>query len=375
VFELFADVRTLLIFLITFTLIIAVHEFGHYLTARLLGMRVLEFAFGFPPRLFAWRHAGIDYSVNAIPFGGFVRILGQDDFAIRQQGEGEPGSFTSKPWWAQAVVLVAGVTMNIVLALVVLTAAFALGTTAPTGDIRILEVKPGSPAEASGIQKSDLVRTIDGQTFRTSADIVTYTYRQAGLSRSGAPLRPPREALPMTLVLEREGRPVPPITLTPRQTLPQGEGPIGVVLEDVTAPVAVSPQEAFVSAWTLTIDVIQQIAALPGQLIGGSDAGPGGPPQIGGPIEIFRVTGEVAEFGIPALLRLVGVLSVNLAVLNIIPFPALDGGRLLFVLIGGIFRKRLSPQVEAAIHAIGFVLLLGLLVLVSIADIRRVIGG
>jgi regulator of sigma E protease len=117
-------VPTLILFLLTFTVIIAVHEFGHYLTARLLGMKVLEFAFGFPPRVAAIRHAGIDYSLNAIPFGGFVRILGQDDFSIHQAGEGDPGSFTSKPWWAQAIVLAAGVTMNMVLALVVLTIAF-----------------------------------------------------------------------------------------------------------------------------------------------------------------------------------------------------------------------------------------------------------
>src|SRR6266545_1695756 len=115
------DLRTVVLFLVTLTVIIAVHEFGHYATARLLGMKVLEFAFGFPPRLWALRKGGIDYSLNAIPFGGFVRILGQDDFAIRQVGEGEPGSFTSKPWWAQALVLAAGVFMNIVLALVVLT--------------------------------------------------------------------------------------------------------------------------------------------------------------------------------------------------------------------------------------------------------------
>jgi regulator of sigma E protease len=372
--DLFGDIRTLLIFLVTFTLIIAVHEFGHYVTARLLGMKVLEFAFGFPPRLFAWRHAGIDYSLNAIPFGGFVRILGQDDFAIRQQGEGEPGSFTTKPWWAQAIVLVAGVAMNFVLALVVLTAAFLLGTTAPTGEVRIMEVKPGSPAEVAGVRDGDLVREIDGTVFRSSTAIVSYTYRQAGLTRAGLPMEPPRTAIPITLVLERGGQPIPPITVTPRQKLPQGEGPMGLVLEDVTAPVAVAPTDAVGSAWALTVDVVQQIAALPGQLLGADDSLPGGPPQIGGPIEIFRVTDQVAEFGVTALMRLVGVLSINLGVLNIIPFPALDGGRLLFVLIGGIFQKRLSPQVEAMIHAVGFVLLLGLLVLVSIADIRRVFG-
>jgi regulator of sigma E protease len=264
--------------------------------------------------------------------------------------------------------------MNFVLALVVLTAAFLVGTTAPTGEVRIIEVKPGSPAEVAGVREDDLVREIDGTAFRSSAAIVSYAYRQAGLTRSGAPMDPPRSALPMTLVLERDGQRLEPIRVTPRQELPEGEGPLGLVLEDVTAPIAVAPTEAVVSAWALTADVVKQIAALPGQLLAAGDPDAEAPPQIGGPIEIFRVTGQVAEFGVPALLRLVGVLSINLGVLNIIPFPALDGGRLLFVLIGGIFRVRLSPQVEAAIHAVGFVLLLGLLVLVSIADIQRVLG-
>src|SRR2546426_2291754 len=151
------------LFLLMFTAIIAVHEFGHYITARLLGMRVLEFAFGFPPRIFAVRRDGIDYSLNAIPFGGFVRILGQDDFSIEQHGAGDPGSFTSKPWWAQAIVLAAGVAMNFVLAIVVLTAAFMIGTEAPTGVVRVEEVAAGAPAAAAGVQPGDIRRTVDGE--------------------------------------------------------------------------------------------------------------------------------------------------------------------------------------------------------------------
>ena len=139
-------------------------------------------------------------------------------------------------------------------------------------------------------------------------------------------------------------------------------------------PVSVSLPEAVVQAWQLTGDVVGQIAAIPGQIIS-SRGGGGDGPQVGGPIQIFVVTGQVAQLGLPTLLKLIGVLSVNLAVLNIIPFPGLDGGRLLFVLIAGIFRKRMSPQLEAAIHAVGFVLLLALLVVVSISDIRRVVGG
>lgn len=354
---------TLVIFLLTFTVIIAVHEFGHYLTARLLGMKVLEFAFGFPPRLFAIRHAAIDYSVNAIPFGGFVRILGQDDFAIRQAGEGQPGSFTSKPWWAQAIVLAAGVTMNMVLALFVLTIAFATGTTASTGDVRVREVAPDSPALRAGIQAGDIVRAIDDRKVERSNDLVQYV-------RAQARLRPDQE---VTIELERNGRPLPPVKAVPRAEPPEGEGPLGIRLEEVQGAVAVPLPEAFQQALALSGQVIAQIAELPGQLLAPRSSG--GQPTVGGPIEIFRVTGQVAQFGLPTLLKLVGVLSVNLAVLNIVPFPGLDGGRLFFVLLRGIFRVRLSPQAEAAVHAVGFLLLLLLLVVVSIADIRRVVGG
>jgi regulator of sigma E protease len=347
------------LFLVMFTLIIAVHEFGHYITARLLGMRVLEFAFGFPPRLFAFRHAGIDYSVNAIPFGGFVRILGQDDFAIEQRGEGEPGSFTSKPWWAQAIVLASGVIMNFLLAIAVLTAAFAAGTATPTGQVRVEKVAAASPAEAAGIQPGDIVKSIDRRTITKTSDLVSYVRTHAE-----------RE---VTLELERNGRPV-TITAVPRPEPPEGEGPLGIVLADVTANIAVPLPQAFAQALGLTADVVEQIAALPGELLS-RPPGTQGPPPVGGPIQIFVVTAAVSQLGFATFLKLVGVISVNLGVLNIIPFPGLDGGRLFFVLLGAALRRRLSPQVEAAIHAVGFVLLLGLLVVVSVADIRRVTGG
>jgi regulator of sigma E protease len=349
------------LFLVMFTLIIAVHEFGHYITARLLGMRVLEFAFGFPPRVFAVRRSGIDYSVNAIPFGGFVRILGQDDFAIEQRGAGDPGSFTAKPWWAQAIVLAAGVTMNFVLAIVVLTAAFMIGTEAPTGVVRVAEVAAGSPAEVAGIQAGDVVRTIDGKEITRTTDLRTYVYGHAGT--------------PVTIVIDRGGQTIGPLTVVPRTTPPDAEGPLGVRLEDVASPpTALAPPQAFVQAVRLTGDVVTQIAELPGQLLSRPTNEPG-PPPVGGPIQIFLVTAAVSQLGVAAFLKLIGIISVNLGVLNIVPFPGLDGGRLFFVLLSAALRRRLSPQVEAAIHAVGFVLLLGLLVVVSVADIRRAAGG
>src|SRR2546426_287736 len=189
------------LFLVMFTAIIAVHEFGHYLTARLLGMRVLEFAFGFPPRAFAIRHGGIEYSVNWLPFGGFVRILGQDDFSIEQRGAGEPESFTSQPWWAQAIVLAAGVAMNLVLAIVVLTAAFASGTTAPTGQVRVEQVAANSPAAAAGIQPGDIVRAVDGKPVTKTSELVSYVRSHTEKE--------------VKLDLERNGRALEPILAVP----------------------------------------------------------------------------------------------------------------------------------------------------------------
>jgi regulator of sigma E protease len=349
------------LFLVMFTAIIAVHEFGHYITARLLRMRVLEFAFGFPPRVVAIRRGGIDYSINAIPFGGFVRILGQDDFSIEQQGAGDPGSFTSKPWWSQAIVLAAGVAMNFVLAIIVLTAAFAIGTEAPTGVVRVEEVAPGSPAEAAGIQVGDSISSIDGKEITRTSDLQTYVYGHAGKE--------------VSVILERSGSRVGPLVMTPRPQPPENEGPLGVRLSEVTSPPTALPlPQAFGQALRLTGDVVTQIADLPAQLFA-RPAGQPGPPPVGGPIEIFRVTALVSQAGLSAFLKLVGVISVNLGVLNIVPFPGLDGGRLFFVLLSAALRRRLSPQVEAAIHAVGFVLLLGLLVVVSVADIRRAAGG
>src|SRR4029077_10116806 len=331
------------LFLVMFTLIIAVHEFGHYITARLLGMRVLEFAFGFPPRIFAVRRSGIDYSINAIPFGGFVRILGQDDFAIEQRGAGDPGSFTAKAWWAQAIVLAAGVTMNFVLAIVVLTAAFMIGTEAPTDVVRVAEVAPGSPAEVAGIQAGDIVQTIDGKDVTRTTDLRTYILAHAGT--------------PVTIVLDRAGRQVGPLAIVPRATPPANEGPIGVRLEDVTTPpTALAPSQAFGHSLRLTGAVVRQITDLPGQLLS-RPANEPGPPPVGGPIQIFLVTAAVSQLGVAAFLKLIGIISVNLGVLNIVPFPGLDGGRLFFVLLSAALRRRLSPQVEAAIHAVGFVLL------------------
>src|SRR5207247_1111339 len=171
----------------------------------------------------------------ASPDLGALLILGQDDFTIHQAGEGDPGSFTSKPWWAQAIVLAAGVTMNMVLALVVLTIAFATGTTASTGDVRVRSVAADSPAQKAGIQVGDIVRSIDGRQITRATDLVNYVTSQAKL-------HPDRE---VTLEIERNGRPLAPITAVPRAEPPEGEGPLGIGLEEVQGAKTYALPDAF----------------------------------------------------------------------------------------------------------------------------------
>ena len=268
ILSIFTNLQTLVLFIATFTLIVAVHEFGHFAAARLLGMKVLEFAFGFPPRIAAIRRGETEYTLNWIPFGGFVRILGQDDFSIRQQGTGDPRSFTSKPWWAQAIVLAAGVFMNFVLAIVILTIAFATGTTAPTGDVRVFDVRPNSPAAAAGLKVGDIVVDVDGTPVHTARAMVNITSKAAQKQQE------------ISIDVTHDGQPIPPIRAVPRAEPPEGEGPLGVQLEEVQAPISVPPAQAFGSAVSLTGDVVGQIAALPGQLVAQRSTPAGGASRI-----------------------------------------------------------------------------------------------
>jgi regulator of sigma E protease len=356
------DLRTLLVFLVTFTALVFVHELGHYLTARLTGMRVLEFGFGFPPRAFAVRHAGIDYSVNWIPFGGFVRILGEDGSATAPDGSLVRDSFAARPIPARAVVLVAGVAMNVVLAVLLYTANFMTPEPTYNGKISWLFVEPNSPAQAAGMVDGDVIVKIDGRTFLVPEEMPQYIKERAGSE--------------ITITLEREGRQF-DVKAVPRTEPPPDQGPLGlrdprIVREVISYPFG----EAVERAIGKTGLMLQTITREFGRAITGLLTGSGAGGDVAGPVGIFNITGQVAQQGRSVLFEFIALLSLNLAILNIVPFPGLDGGRLLFVLIeaarGG---RRLDPRTEAAIHAAGFVLLLSLVAIVSFFDIRRLAGG
>jgi regulator of sigma E protease len=500
----FSNAVTLFIFALILGVLVFVHEFGHFFVSKRLGIPVLEFGFGFPPRALRFWHGkgwielqgrriviprdfkvpdnlvvgsrvtyktktengrevltgldvidaesqglvlaspvqtldrGTEYTLNWIPLGGFVRMMGEEDPNV-------PGGFASAKPSVRAPILLAGVTMNLVLAFVVFTfLAVAVPPYAPVQTTRLLSVAQNSPAALAGLQKSDLLVAVNGQDIQDNYPALSSMLRE-------------NAGKPVTLTVIRNSRTLDPIQATPRANPPPGEGALGIALDGWTGlrvssvaagsvadkagvragdvlvfivdskagrplkdqdeltqfvrehpnwkiewriqrdnklldpiavqiPESIDPQNATlgVSLQTSLLDAPRvsatemwgMIVSIPGvfrQLLSGSVPAN----SLVGPIGIAQVTGEVAQrAGLLGLLNLLGLLSVNLAVVNLLPFPALDGGRLIFALLefvrGG---KKIDPHKEGMVHLVGIMVLLGLMVIISFFDVQRLISG
>lgn len=339
-------VATILITLAVLSVLVLLHELGHFVAARAVGIGVRELGLGFPPRLFAIRRGGIDYSVNAIPFGGFVRMTGEDDPAV-------PGGFAGKPIRARALVIAAGSLMNLLLAWVIFSGLVALPYRQAEGDVTVRETAPGSPAENAGLSPGDVIASVNGEPVRTTGELAARVL--LGGDR------------PVTLRVIRDGTPL-PITLVPRSRPPEGEGPMGVkvglqnqVVATYRLPVWKAPLEGLRMGVAILGFMGQEI----GRWVGGRAE-----PELAGPIGIAQVTGETARAGFLPLLQLVGLLSLNLGILNLLPIPALDGGRLPFLALeaarGG---RRLSARRESLIHLVGFAVLMSIVLVITYFDL------
>lgn len=345
---------TIIAFLLVFSLLVFVHELGHFTVAKLTGIRVEEFGFGYPPRLLTIARRGdTEYTINAIPFGGFVRMLGEED-------PSQPDSFAAKSKLTRAGALLAGPLMNIVLAFILFMGVGLIGFDIPIGSVAIIGVAPGSPAAKAGLQEGDTILTIDGLTVRNTYELSRYT----------------RERLEEKVTLSvKRGEETLPVHLTPRQEPPANEGAMGVIIQTVDIVGAdklrYSLWEAIPMAGRMIVDVIAAIFSGLAGMIQGVIA-----PDIAGPIGIAAVTGEIAKSGLIALTQFTAFLSIQLAIFNLLPFPGLDGGRLAFIALealrGG---KRVTPEKEGFIHLVGLAILIGLMLIVSYQDIARLLSG
>lgn len=370
---------TILAFIAVLVVLVLVHELGHFAVAKWSGITVQEFGVGFPPRIgsVVWR--GTRYSLNAIPLGGFVKMLGEDGDVeaekMRQRGLSDAaidkameGAFNRKPIWMRMLVLLAGVAMNFLLAGILFSVALSLPIQQGRGPLIVTDVQAGSPAVAADLRVGDTIVAADDRTFAVSRDLTAYVRSRAGRVVALTVLRGATE-----LVLE-----VTPRTLTAADEA-RGLGAVGFNYEAAeyveTPPATTGTLSALGAGFGAAADLAVQI---PGGLAEAVAGLIGLAPDAGGavgPIGIAEETGRVLRAPLVSQLIFVGILSVNLAVLNVLPFPPLDGGRILVTLIEAVRRRRLPAEREALIYLTGFTVLLLLVVLISIRDVANLIGG
>ena len=360
---------TLLIFLFVIAVLVVSHEFGHFLAAKWRGMQVDEFGFGFPPRLFGKKIGETIYSFNAIPFGGFVRILGEDDSTGI---DGNPRSFASRKPWERFLVLVAGVGMNFVSAYLLFTTIHAMGiptaleekdiSLATNVNVEIVGVAPNSPAESVGFHVGDALKRLEVPGHAVDVfkipDVQTFIERHAGES--------------VTITLQRNENTI-TYQAVPRRNPPPEEGSLGIQMAHIGI-IASSWYKAPWDGLTTTLFITKEVTFGLGmfffklfRVVFMED--------VAGPVGIAQIAGQAHAMGIVYLLQLVALLSINLAVLNLLPIPALDGGRVFFLCIekirGGI---PVNAHISQYAHSIGFVVLILCMLFVTYRDIVRWIG-
>lgn len=355
---------SILTFLVVLSVLILVHEFGHYWAAKRAGVLVEEFGLGFPPRIFSKKIGETIYSINLLPFGGFVRLHGE----ISEEGVTKPQrSFANKSKKARIAILLAGVTMNLLLAVVAFATVYSFsGIPKVTENVRVVDVVPGSPAQIAKILVGDVVKKVDGEEVTTVSGFIEIVENNKGDK--------------LTIELERikgDEKMLEKVRITPREDPPEDEGPLGVVISSTEVYYPPIWQRPFVGIyygvkealfWGATM--VTGFIGLFVNLFNGQV-----PKDIAGPVGIFALTSEAAKYGIFTLINFVGILSINLAILNVLPFPALDGGRLLFIGIESVIGRKILPKIEATINAIGMIILISLLVAITVHDVRRLVSA
>ncbi len=346
-------VINIIIGLVVLSVLIIVHELGHFVAAKAVGVRVEEFGLGYPPRLLSFKRGETRYSLNAIPFGGFNKLAGEEDPAV-------PRSLASKSIGARLLVLSAGPLMNILLPILLLTIAFMVPHYVVTGEVVVKEVAINSPAAEAGIEVGDVIQSVNNKPIYNISDLNRNIQLNLGKE--------------ITVIIRHSDTTTEEVQLIPRWKPPQEEGAVGVVVS-VFNPTAVSQHEPFWRAVPLGITEFIETFVLYKNGIVSMIIGVA-PATLIGPVGIVQITGEIAKVGISPLLEFVALISLILGIVNLFPLPALDGGRIAFVLLEWVRRgKRVSPKKEGLVHAIGFILLIAAMLAITYQDIIRIISG
>ena len=354
----------LIVFILMLSFLILIHEMGHFFMARLFKMRVEEFGIGLPPRaktLFVKR--GTIFSLNWLPLGGFVRLFGEDMESPEQASS--PEAFFNKPMWQRAVVLLAGVFMNFVLGVFLFGVVYSyLGIPTETEKVIIVEVAENSPAESVGIAVESEVKQVlfeDQEYPFVGID---------GFIEQVSELK--GKEIEMVLLDKQGVERV--VSLVPRVDPPEGQGSLGVALSSIEMkkfPIWQMPfrgaKVGLKEAWGWG----KEIASNLGTIVYGLITGKGVPEDVAGPVGMYQVSKEVYKVGWVAVLQFMGILSINLAILNVMPFPALDGGRIAFLGVEKIIGKKKKNKIEGYVNTAGMIFLLSFMVFVTVKDVIK----
>lgn len=366
---------TVIIFLIVLAVLIFVHELGHFVFARLNKIRVDEFKIGFGPRVFSWTKGETKYGLNLIPFGGYVKIHGEnpDDESIN--GSDKDRSFVNKKPWQQLIVLVAGVLFNFIFAWLLYVCVFISGVSAnPDGFERysgnfsnprvlVTMVSSGSPAEKAGLKMGDSIVGIGAREGMSITEIQNTIYDSAGQK---LPVKYKRGAADV------ENKIIQVADIVPVQGLVKDKYAIGIAMSDVV-DIKLPFFSAIYEGLNYTGVMIKETAVGLYHFFGNIFKGQANFADVSGPVGIAGVVGGAAELGFTYLLMITALISINLGVINLIPFPALDGGRALFVIIETLTRKKLPPVYANWMNTIGFILLMTLMIIVTYKDIAKIL--
>lgn len=355
-------ISSALLFLVILVVLVVLHELAHFATAKIFGIKVLEFGIGFPPRAAGRRWGETDYTINWLPFGGFVRLLGEED-------PGHPRSLAAAARWKRFIVLVSGSITNLLLPILLFAIAFTIPHEESIGRAVVASVVPGAPAAEAGFKNGDVIYEIGGREAKNFSDASRLIRLNLGKE--------------IDIVVRRD-QDFRKLRVEPRWTPPEGQGPTGIMIQaqctfvggegcvQFTETVSLPPWESIPAGVQATFDsLILARNELVSWVKGGSS------PEVAGPVGIAQTTGEVArEGGITPLLQLAALLSINLGILNLLPLPMLDGGRVFFLLVeivrGG---RRIAPEKEAVVHLVGLIVFIAIAIAVTFADISRIANG
>lgn len=361
---------SILLFLIVLLVLVLVHELGHFIVAKKAGIRVDEFAFGFPPRLFSVVKGETRYSFNALPLGGYVKIFGENPDEVDPSAHDKKRSFAAQHRGVQAAVIVAGVVMNVILAWALLSVMFMIGTPAspdnaygaPVRDARltVIEVRAGTPAAAAGLMAGDIITGITDGTERLVAPESPEKVQEFVGPREG-------KTLEFNYLRENESGSV---VVMPVPGIVPDRGAVGISM-DMIGTLRLPPHLALWEGGKSAYLFTRLTAVGIGNFFVAIFMGQADYSQVTGPVGIVQAVGAAATTGFANLLFLTALISINLAVINVIPFPALDGGRLLFVLVEAILRRPLPTKFQNYANIAGFALLMLLMVAVTWHDIAK----